>query len=156
MNTRDNKPVSEIERQFGERVATIETDLNSFKDEVRGELRGLSSNVSKLADIITRQGRPNWQVWIGFMGLIFMLVGGGMVFVDMRIENKVKPMQTEFEKAAQEIETQFRASDQIRNTQWSEQQRLNALLWNSGKLGQVAQYPTGPFFQPNVSKRDGE
>jgi hypothetical protein len=35
-----------------------------------------------------------------------------------------------------EIETQFRANDQLRNIQFSDQQRLNSMLWNSSTLGE--------------------
>lgn len=144
---------TDLEQQFGERVVAIETDLNSFKEEVRGELRGLSSSVSKLAEVIQRSGRPNWQVWIGMAGLIFALVGSGVVFVDMRISGKFDPLSTSMAKSLSEVETQFNADAQLRNVQWSEQQRMNALLWNSGPLGKVAQYPSAPFYQPNVLQK---
>ncbi len=52
-----------------------------------------------------------------------------------------------------EIETQFNLDAQLRNIQFSEQQRLNALMWNAHKT--LGVYPTAPFYQPNVSQHDG-
>lgn len=144
---------SEVEQQFGERVVRIETDLNSFKDEVRGELRGLSGSVRGLTEAIQRQGRPNWQVWIGFMGLIFALVGGGMVFVDMRIETRVQPIAISQANKLIEVETQFSAEAQIQNLQHDEQHRINAMLWNAGALGKLSKYPEAPYSHPNVSQK---
>jgi hypothetical protein len=51
-----------------------------------------------------------------------------------------------------EIETQFRANDQLRNIQFSDQQRLNSMLWNSSTLGEKTKYPEAPFFHPDISK----
>ncbi|HSS96991.1 MAG TPA: hypothetical protein VLK33_08175 [Terriglobales bacterium] len=51
-----------------------------------------------------------------------------------------------------EIETQFDADSQLRNIQFSDQQRLNAILWNA--LGTMGTYPTAPYFQPNISRRN--
>ena len=66
--------------------------------------------------------------------------------------SKVNAMEVEMTKKFEEVETQFRALDQTRNIQFSDQQRTNALIWNATELGKHTPYPSGPFFQPNISK----
>jgi len=66
--------------------------------------------------------------------------------------SKVNAMEVEMTKKFEEVETQFRALDQTRNIQFSDQQRINALIWNATELGKHTPYPSGPFFQPNISK----
>lgn len=141
-----------MEQQFGERVAAIETAVASVKSQVQA----IAETVSKLSDVIQKQNRPNWQVWIGVLGLCFALIGAGMVFVDMRIENRVVPLETNLLKTSIEIETQFNAEAQLHNVQFAEQQRLNALLWNSSSLGKITKFPEQPYFHPNISQKGGE
>jgi hypothetical protein len=62
-------------------------------------------------------------------------------------------MDVEINSKLQEIETQFHSVEETRNIQFSEQQRINSLLWNASSLGKDSPYPSAPFYQPNVSKR---
>lgn len=54
-----------------------------------------------------------------------------------------------------EVETQFSAVEQQRNTQFSEQQRLNSMVFGalSGLNAKFPEYPRAPFFQPNISQQ---
>lgn len=52
-----------------------------------------------------------------------------------------------------EVETQFSASDEIRNLQFADIKRTEAILWNS-QHG-VNEYPSGPYYFPHISNRDG-
>jgi polyisoprenoid-binding protein YceI len=54
-----------------------------------------------------------------------------------------------------EVETQFNADGQVRNIQFSDQQRINGIMWNSVSAlgGKMPDYPRAPFFQPNVSQQ---
>jgi hypothetical protein len=54
-----------------------------------------------------------------------------------------------------EIETQFNADNQLRNIQFSDQQRINAMLFNalSAMGAKMPEYPRAPFFQPNISQQ---
>jgi hypothetical protein len=54
-----------------------------------------------------------------------------------------------------EIETQFNADNQLRNVQFSDQQRINSNFQNalSGLGAKMPEYPSNPFFQPNISQQ---
>lgn len=71
----------------------------------------------------------------------------------------VATLTAKVEQKLAEIETQFNADGQLRNVQFSEQQRWNATAQNSlHELGgKIPEYPTGPFYQPNISQtyKDG-
>jgi hypothetical protein len=72
------------------------------------------------------------------------------------LSNKTNSWIAESKQKSAEIETQFYLDGQSRNLQISDQQRLNSLMWNaisSIPVVKMPAYPAGPYFQPNVSRR---
>lgn len=67
------------------------------------------------------------------------------------LSNKFVAHESESRSKFTEVETQFDADSQVRNVQFSNQQRLNAIMWNH--ITGLGTYPEGPFFQPNISNR---
>jgi hypothetical protein len=72
------------------------------------------------------------------------------------LSNKTNSWIAEAKQKSTEIETQFYLDGQSRNLQVSDQQRINSLIWNTLKDipgAKLSTYPSGPYFQPNVSRR---
>lgn len=67
------------------------------------------------------------------------------------IANKFAAHVSESTSSFKEIETQFDADNQLRNVQFSDLQRTVSVMWNH--IDGLGSYPTGPFFQPNISNR---
>jgi hypothetical protein len=109
--------------------------------------------------------------WIQFVIVILLILG----MVAAVAESRLKPLEDKIdnleklqekydallasvaadhsERVAKEgeIETQFNADSQLRNVQFSDQQRIDAVMWNH--INGLGSYPAGPYFQPNISQQ---
>jgi hypothetical protein len=117
-----------------ERIAKLEMGFGQLVDEVRS----VAKSVKELSYMIQSRDRPNWQIWIGCLGIILTLVGAGMIYVNSQITSSISPIQSKIS-----------GLESIRNVQWAGQHRLNEILWNSTPLAGVTKYPEGPYYYIN-------
>lgn len=83
-------------------------------------------SIEKLTNTVNSMSRPNWQTWIGFCGVLIVLVGAGITWVS----------------------AEMRHESNLRNIQWATQARMNQVMWNASPLGAITKYPEGPYFYP--------
>jgi hypothetical protein len=71
-----------------------------------------------------------------------------------RLETIIESQKALTQSKFTEVETQFDANNQLRNVQFSDQQRINSVMWTH--IPALGSYPSGPFSQPNISNRHGQ
>ena len=125
--------MSENGKSFAERLARLEESNKRTENAVTD----LTHTVGRLASLVQNQSRPNWSVWIGVIGIVCVLLGGGFAYINASINNQIEPLKIAAE-----------ANDQARNLQWAEQSRMNQVLWNASGLGREFYYPQEPYFFP--------
>jgi len=141
-----------IQMQVQNRTGPIEKDLSNTTvaaNAARDALQGVQRDVMGLLEsaATSRESRKHLE--------------------DMQLEQSKQLTTLLADQAANkaatrakiaEIETQFHWDRENRNIQFSDQQRTNSAVWNAASdLGaKLPHYPTGPFYQPQGSKGDGE
>ncbi|MDE2102845.1 MAG: hypothetical protein KGL39_36715 [Patescibacteria group bacterium] len=126
-------------------LASVKTSIGSLQDS----MKSLSDHMDGLFRRFDQMNRPNFGLWISVLSFAATAFVGFWVVLDLKVRDAVTPVQM----GMVEVETQFNADAQLRNVQWSEQQRLNAMLWNASALGKLTPYPeASPYYQPNISK----
>lgn len=135
-----------VEKQdFDGRLASVETSISNLEDG----FKKLSNAMDRLAGELRNSQKPNYGIWISLLSFVATIFVGFWVVLELKVQNEVLPTRM----SLIEVETQFNAEAQIRNVQWSEQQLINAEIWNATALGKLTPYPeAAPYYQPNISK----
>lgn len=135
------------------RVSVLENSLVNLTDKVTSGFEQQQKVTKAIWDKLegfSNAQKPNYVLAVALAGLMITLGGVLYSIVSLQIQSAVTPTTLKL----QEVETQFNADAQLRNVQWSEAKR-NEIMFSQALHDMGASFPvfpTGPAFQPNISK----
>jgi hypothetical protein len=137
-------------------IASKEPDVESRMAVVESTVKGLEkwmqnvdTAIGTLSKDLHRRDRPNYVLGIMFGTLMLGVLTAFGTVISMKVDGTVQPLTDQLH----EVETQFDADAQLRNAQIAQQERLDAILWNSSALGKLTQYPGAPYTQPDIAAK---
>jgi len=134
--------------------------VNEVHNELQNQINSTANTVSQIAVMLT--GYPEWKGLVTQQNATSSQDRNDQHLRLDRLENglaatnkQLASLESGTGQKFTEVETQFNADGQARNVQFSEQHRLNAMMWNSiaAMGGKMPDYPRAPFFQPNISQQ---
>jgi hypothetical protein len=140
---------SELQGRLNDSESRLKNELNLATNAV-AQIATTVQGYPEFKGLVTQQNSTSAQDRTDQRARLDRLEGNQ---ADMNKE--LRGISSTSEQKFTEVETQFNADSQLRNVQFSDQQRINSAMWNSlhDLGGKIPEYPKGPFYQPNVSKR---
>jgi DNA anti-recombination protein RmuC len=134
--------------------------INDVSSQLMNRINTAENGVSQISTAV--QGYPEFKAQVTQQNATSMQDRKDQSDRIMRLEQgaselakEVRGISSTAEQKFTEVETQFNADGQVRNVQFSDQQRTNAMIVNSihDLGGKMPEYPSAPYYQPNVSQR---